>query len=163
MKCPKCGEKSRTVTTGWVIRGERIMEKDGKTKRRRECLECKHRWTTMEIAADKLKEKEDIVEEVEEINLTQMIMDFESVYGNVNIQFIQKNDHEIEVTHFAPAKMIREHKNIVPHNRNYVIINDHVEVNGVTITDIESDLVDFLDDGEFEVYDQEKHGSGEFV
>jgi transcriptional repressor NrdR len=42
MKCPKCDDlESRVLDTR--------VQKDGEIRRRRECLSCKHRFTTMEI------------------------------------------------------------------------------------------------------------------
>lgn len=39
MKCPICGAASR-------IRHGRRLKEECQTKRRRECTECEHRWTT---------------------------------------------------------------------------------------------------------------------
>lgn len=39
MDCPKCGKKSKVIHS-------RAMKEEGGIKRRRECVGCKHRWTT---------------------------------------------------------------------------------------------------------------------
>ena len=48
MKCIHCGCDTKVVTTGWASGGSRIYEKDGKYRRRRECISCKKRFTTFE-------------------------------------------------------------------------------------------------------------------
>ena len=40
MRCVTCGEATRVLTT--------YQNEDGRTKRRRECVECKMRFTTRE-------------------------------------------------------------------------------------------------------------------
>ena len=52
MKCPKCNEETSVTDS-------RNHQEGTETKRRRECLKCKHRFTTIEkeagVEADKKK------------------------------------------------------------------------------------------------------------
>lgn len=43
MKCPACGEKTRVVDT---------RSPDDKVRRRRECVKCQHRFSTVEMSSD---------------------------------------------------------------------------------------------------------------
>lgn len=52
MNCPLCHhEESRTVRTD---------AQASEIRRRRECLRCKHRWTTLELAAEDVQKLEQI-------------------------------------------------------------------------------------------------------
>lgn len=48
MTCPKCN-----AATGWVQYTRK--KPSGAIERRRQCTECKYRWTTVEIKVDDLK------------------------------------------------------------------------------------------------------------
>lgn len=48
MKCPKCGNLDDRVVNNRHKKSHRVV------RRRRECLECHHRWTTYEFDADDL-------------------------------------------------------------------------------------------------------------
>lgn len=50
MDCPKCGSGN-----GYVMDSRRA---GGTVKRRRRCLDCGHRYSTMEVDAEKLRELE---------------------------------------------------------------------------------------------------------
>lgn len=49
MLCPKCKGKSRVYDS---------RETEAVVRRRRECLECKRRWTTYEVSVDPAKLEE---------------------------------------------------------------------------------------------------------
>lgn len=59
MPCPVCACKESTVTDSRPV-GETILPahhyRGGGHRRRRECHECGHRWTTHEIATEQLRE-----------------------------------------------------------------------------------------------------------
>jgi transcriptional repressor NrdR len=53
MKCPQCNGLNDRVANN------RHKENHTVVRRRRECLDCGHRWTTYEFMAESLKKKED--------------------------------------------------------------------------------------------------------
>lgn len=57
MRCPKCGNFEDKVMN------VRSKEHETIIRRRRECLNCKNRWTTYELSAETLKnnQTEDII------------------------------------------------------------------------------------------------------
>lgn len=49
MRCPECGKKSLHCSS---VKETRTDEKGFTVRRRRECIFCKHRWTTFERAEE---------------------------------------------------------------------------------------------------------------
>lgn len=58
MKCPECASRRSTI-----VQTKKIM---GKVRRRRECTNCQHRWTTYEFDAAVFRTARQTLERIRE-------------------------------------------------------------------------------------------------